>query len=133
MGLEGMAPVCNNDQVKIRFPIIWESFNTPMTDPKWLFGSGPINECKKKIRYRWYCIPRSATYYFFEALETPKRQYRQTASGALGFDSEAEVPLGIFIEKTVMERTDSKMLLPALLVQSTVYSEVKEGNDTGIF
>lgn len=99
MGRESMAPVCNNDQVKIQFPIIWESFNTPMTDPKLLFGSGPINDCKKKIRYRWYCIPRSSTYYFFEALETPKRQYLQTASGVLDLTAKQKCPWACLLKR----------------------------------
>lgn len=51
----------------------------------------------------------------------------------LGSDNEIEMPLGIFIERAVMERTDPKMLLPALLQRSTVYSEAELGNGTGTF
>ena len=126
-----MAPLFNNDQIKLQFPIKWESFNTPMIDPKSLFGSGPINDCKKTIGYRWYGIPRSAAYYFFETLETPKRQYLPEIGGALD-DNEVDLPLGVFIEQTVMERTDLRRLLPALVVHSAVYSESKPGSHTGM-
>ena len=61
----------------------------------------------------------------------PKTSVPPESWRSLRFDNDVEVPLGIFIERAVMERTDPKMLLPALLQRSNVYSEVELGNGTG--